>query len=391
MRVDEHVAWERDFPVKYLVVHEDEDGRDEFWGRCAGVEGMFLDKVPPPREVLTLRGCAPEGLLRAALVPDGAASALLGDLCVEVWDEEQPVQWWSLVDCVVVAQRPNRADPALVDVVVGAGVEEEEPWVRTLSATPRFQLFAGPTGPTVPVGRCLAVDGLFATRDAPAPTPLTLIGCEPAEPLLAVLRRPRKWERAWAGLWALDRTGRVMYRHPVGLRIETARPSVLGGILLDIELADGGDDRPPLSARHVWETWWRGVPVTRNRWAPLSAEARSQWLDLTAVGMSGQGPDRSGGVHHLDGTYVTDAPGLHCALGEALAGPGGYYGREWNAFRDCLHGGFGVTAPFTLVWRHADVARRALAQDIWDPERGLSYFEEIVQVLEAFGVTVVLR
>uniref|UniRef100_A0AAU2VSM3 Barstar family protein n=1 Tax=Streptomyces sp. NBC_00008 TaxID=2903610 RepID=A0AAU2VSM3_9ACTN len=84
-------------------------------------------------------------------------------------------------------------------------------------------------------------------------------------------------------------------------------------------------------------------------------------------------------------------PGLHCAMAEALAGPGGYYGREWNAFKDCLHGGFGVTAPFTLIWHDADVARQALADDIWDAEKGLSYFEEIVRLLESFGVTVVLQ
>ncbi|MFJ8826177.1 barstar family protein [Streptomyces sp. NPDC102467] len=378
--------------MKYLLVREDEDGHDEFWGRCAGVEGMFVDKVPRPREVLTLRGCDPEGVLRTALTPDGQSTALLGDVCVEVRDEEQPLQWWSLLDCVVIAHRPNREDPALVDVVVGACVEEGDDWSSTQQTAPRFKLFASlPGRPLGPAGQCRAVDGLFVTRDVPAPTPLTLIGCEPAEPLLAVLRRPRKWDRDWVGLWAVDRTGRVMYRHVVSLRIETAVPSVLGGALVDIELTDGGDDRPPQLARPVWETWWRGVPATRNQWAPLSTEARSEWLDLTAVGISGQGPDRSGGVHFLDGTNVTDAPGLHCAMGEALAGPGGYYGREWNAFKDCLHGGFGVTAPFTLVWHDADIARQALAQDIWDAEKGLTYFEEIVETLERFGVTVVLR
>ncbi|MGW3627883.1 hypothetical protein [Streptomyces sp. NPDC000880] len=90
MQVEDHAAWERGFPVKYLLVHQGEEDQEEFWGRCAGAEGMFVDKVPPPREVLTLRGCAPEGLLRDALMPSGESSALLGEVCVEVWDEEQP-------------------------------------------------------------------------------------------------------------------------------------------------------------------------------------------------------------------------------------------------------------------------------------------------------------
>ncbi|WP_405662623.1 barstar family protein [Streptomyces sp. RK9] len=383
--------------MKYLLVHESEGAaegqgdRQELWGRCAGAEGMFVDEVPPPREVLTLRGCAPEGPLRDALAPGGKPTASLGDVCVEVWDEERPWQWWSLLDCVVLTSRPNRDDPALVDVVVGAGVDEEHAWSDTLPAAPRFKLFAGPARTLGPAGHCLAVDGLFVERDDPAPTPMTLVGCEPAEPLLAVLRRPRGRERDWVGLWALDRTGRVMHRHHVYLGVESARPSVLGGTLLDIELTDGGDDRPPRSARPIWETWYEGAPATRNQWAPLDAEGRSAWLDLTATGMSGQGPDRRGGVHHLDGRHATDVPGLHCALAEALAGPGGYYGREWNAFKDCLHGGFGVAAPFTLTWYDADVARHALADDIWDTEQGLTYFEEIVRLLESHGVTVVLR
>lgn len=390
MRVEDHVAWGRGFPVKYLLVHQGEEDQDEFWGRCAGVEGMFVDEVPPPREVLTLRGCAPEGLLRDALT-GGESTASLGDVCVEVWDEERPWQWWTLLDCVVLTHRPNRDDPALVDVVVGAGVDEEHAWSHSLPTSPRFQLFAGSARTPASAGRCLAVDGLFVTRDAPEPTPMTLVGCEPAEPLLAVLRRPRDRDRDWVGLWALDRTGRVMYRHDVYLGIESARPSVLGGTLLDIELTDGGEDRPPSRARPIWETWYQGAPTTRNQWAPLSTQGRSAWLDLTATGMSEQGPDHTDGVHHLDGTHVTDAPGLHCALAEALAGPGGYYGREWNAFKGCLHGGFGTTAPFTLIWHDADIAREALADDIWDTETGLTYFEEVVQLLASRGVTVVLR
>jgi hypothetical protein len=192
-------------------------------------------------------------------------------------------------------------------------------------------------------------------------------------------------------LWALDGHGEVMYRHNVHLRIETTRPSVLGGALIDITLADGGDDRPSLSARPIWETWYRGVPTARNTWAPYSAQGRSEWLELTATRMGGQRPDRSGGVHHLDGTFVTDVPGLHCAMAEALVGPGGYFGREWNAFKDCLSGGFGVSPPFTLIWHDADVARQALADVVSDPGEGLSYFEDIVRLLTRYGAAVVLQ
>ncbi len=391
VRIADHAAWDRGFPVKYLLVREDEEGEEKYWGRCASVEGMFVDKVPPKREVLTLRGCTPTGSLRDALSPAAESTGLLGDVCVEVWDDQQPLQWWTLVDAVVLANQPNRNDPALVDVVVGAGVEEEHAWDHTLPVSPQFKLFGGTTMVASPAGHCLGVDGLFVSRGAPPSTPLHLIGCEAAEPLLAVLRRPRKWDRDWVQLWALDRHGEVMYRHNVYLRIEKTQPSVLGGALVDITLADGGDDQPPLLARPIWETWHRGAPTTRNQWAPYSTQGRSEWLDLTATRMSGQRPDRSGCTHHLDGKFITDVPGLHCAMAEALVGAGGHFGREWNAFKDCLGGGFGVALPFTLIWHDADVARRALADVVSDPDEGLSYFEDIVRLLKRCGVTVVLQ
>lgn len=53
--------------MKYLLVREDEAGVEQLWGRCAGVEGLFVDPLPPPREVLTLRGYSPDGPLGDAL------------------------------------------------------------------------------------------------------------------------------------------------------------------------------------------------------------------------------------------------------------------------------------------------------------------------------------
>lgn len=384
MQVQEHAVWERGFPVRYVLIREDEDGEEQYWARSVSAEGVFADPVPPTREVLTLRGCTPTGPLLEALSLASSAHHLLDEICIEIWDDQQPVQWWTLVDTTVIAHRTNPSNPALLDITVGAGVQEEHSWSRNLPASPRFELFADPFAPA---SKCLGIDGLFASRQTPSPLPLQLIGCEPAEPLLAVLRRPRKWERNWAELWALDRNGRGMMRLGVGLGIEGARPSVLGGTLIDITLTDGGE-RPSVNARPIWETWYEGIPTTRNQWAPYSTQGREEWLEMTAIGMNDQRPDRSGGEHHLDGTFATDIPGLHLAMAEALLGPGRYFGREYNAFKDCLCGGFGIALPFTLIWHDAVIARQALADDVF--EEGLSYFEGIVQLLTRYGGTVIL-
>lgn len=392
VRIADHVGWDRSFPVGYLLVQEDADGVERLWGRCAGVDGLFVEPVPPAREVLTLRGCSPEGPLKDALAGPGASFRGLGDVCVEVGDESGPVQWWTLVDATVVAHRPDPCDPARHEVVLGAGVRSEESF-GALPESPRFELFAGTTLAAARAGRCSDVDGLFAARSGPVPVPLELIGCEAVEPLLRGTQRPRRWEGSRARLLVLDRHGSVMASPTVGLAVTAARPSVLGDGLEDITLTDGGDDRPPPAVRPVWETWRQGPPAGPGLWAPYDARGRAEWLELTtrAWRVPVPGPDRSGGVHHLDGRSVTDVPGLHCAFAEAVLGPGRYFGREWNAFKDCLSGGFGVAAPFTLIWHDSEVARRALADVVEDPEGRLSYFEEIVQLLERRGVAVELR
>ncbi|WP_033824359.1 barstar family protein [Kitasatospora sp. MBT63] len=385
MQVGEYGAWGREFPVRYLLVGEDEGGGELVLARSAGVEGLFRDPVPPPREVLTLRGCSPRGRLAEAVGGSGAA-AELGDLCVEVGNGERPVQWWTLVDTVVIAHRPDRADPALLDITIGAGVVPDPAFAFGPPRSPTFQVFPG-LGDAPGLGRCADVHGLLVTRPT-AVTPLQLIGCEPTEPLLGTVRRRGRWP-GHTELLALDRDGEVMTRRPVILAVEGSRPSVLGGGLLDVTLADSSD-RPPRAARPVWEAWYAGRPRERNLWARLDREGREQWLDLTFRGGDLPARDVSGGVHHLDGRYVTDDAALHCALGEALLGPGGYFGREWNAFADCLGGGFGVAPPFTLVWHDAEAARRALAEEHLLPDDGPSYFEAVVARLERSGVTVVL-
>jgi len=52
----------------------------------------------------------------------------------------------------------------------------------------------------------------------------------------------------------------------------------------------------------------------------------------------------------LDGRHITDEDGFYCALGEAVNGPGGYFGWNLDALNYCLRGHWGAQAPFTLHW-----------------------------------------
>ncbi|CAM5420187.1 barstar family protein [Streptomyces aurantiogriseus] len=52
-----------------------------------------------------------------------------------------------------------------------------------------------------------------------------------------------------------------------------------------------------------------------------------------------------------------------CAIGEAVNGPGGHFGRNLSASADCLGGDFGATAPFTLNWRYSSQSCERLKGD----------------------------
>ncbi|MFE4633545.1 barstar family protein [Streptomyces sp. NPDC056773] len=397
MRSEEHVGWERDFPVRYLLVRDDISGEEEavLWGRCAEVEGLFMDVPPLPREVLTLRGCPRESLLVQAVADSAEPVRLLGDgmLSIEPVDpsNDGPARFWDLEDTTVLAHWPTPGDPGRWDIVVGTGVSEDDYWgSKRLPSSPRFDLWFPSIRGDSPSGSCRSIDGLLTPRPQRPTQPVHLIGCEPAAPLLALLSRPLPQKGAPITLWPLDRHGRTMTRYRLDLHTVEARPSVLGGALIDVTITDPGDDRPALAARQVWEIWSDGVPTLPNQWAQFDAKGRSEWLDLTRVGP--YVPEGlSGGTYHLDGQHVTERNGLLLALGEALLGPGANYGRDLDDVEDCLCGGLSVVPPFTLVWHHAAIARHALAGHVLAHHGGLSYVEVTVHLLRKRGVTVVLQ
>ncbi|WP_412125918.1 barstar family protein [Streptomyces platensis] len=60
----------------------------------------------------------------------------------------------------------------------------------------------------------------------------------------------------------------------------------------------------------------------------------------------------------LDGRHIVDRDSFSCAIGEAINGPGGYFGWNFDALDDCLRGGWGATPPFAL---HGDSSAAARA------------------------------
>ncbi|WP_035796644.1 barstar family protein [Kitasatospora mediocidica] len=64
----------------------------------------------------------------------------------------------------------------------------------------------------------------------------------------------------------------------------------------------------------------------------------------------------------LDGTQVRTLEDFWRVIGEAVNGPGGYFGRNLDAFADCLSGGFGQPddGDYVIEWRDHAISREHL-------------------------------
>ncbi|CAM5572387.1 hypothetical protein GCM10010329_72370 [Streptomyces spiroverticillatus] len=124
--------------------------------------------------------------------------------------------------------------------------------------------------------------------------------------------------------------------------------------------------------------------VTRP-WTALDPEARRARLaevqDAHFAEVLPRADDPAGTTYTLHGKHVTDRSALFLALGEAINGPGGYFGGNLDALNDCLRGGFGATAPFTLEWEDSEVARTHL----------VAYFDSALDVFREHSVELRLK
>lgn len=84
----------------------------------------------------------------------------------------------------------------------------------------------------------------------------------------------------------------------------------------------------------------------------------------------------SAAVYVIDGARLSDTDGFYTALGEAVNGAGGYFGRGLDSLNDCLRGGFGTPCdrPARFIWADSAKSRAALgyAETVRQLERRLA-------------------
>ncbi|MFI6514793.1 barstar family protein [Spirillospora sp. NPDC050679] len=136
----------------------------------------------------------------------------------------------------------------------------------------------------------------------------------------------------------------------------------------------------------IWELHRSGPLAKPNLWSRFDRRGRRAWTQV-ALRRHDRAIRRSGTVFELDGTHVTESAGFFCALGEAINGPGGYYGIGLDSLSDCMSGGFGTSGRFTLIWNDFQVARRGWTLQ----EPPVPSLDETLALLRSEAATVELR
>lgn len=139
-------------------------------------------------------------------------------------------------------------------------------------------------------------------------------------------------------------------------------------------------------AAEIWRRWASGAALKKDEWLQWPEEYQDAWLHVvqnrwfaTNHRAARYGVDD---VVILDGTHIVTRAGFYCALGEAVNGPGGYFGSNLDALADCLSSDFGNTALMKVVWQNHRASQESLGRD---------FLDSIVAVMREFHVEVVAR
>jgi RNAse (barnase) inhibitor barstar len=112
-----------------------------------------------------------------------------------------------------------------------------------------------------------------------------------------------------------------------------------------------------------------------NLWKNLKTENRQGWLEV-AINLQSKIIDRENLKVEINGDLIEDTDSFYCVIGEAINGPGGYFGRNLDALHDCFRGEFGVKLPFTLNWKNHSKSKENLKEK----------FNQIIEVFKENNV-----
>lgn len=164
-----------------------------------------------------------------------------------------------------------------------------------------------------------------------------------------------------------------------------AEPSALGTGLVDVTVTLWCENVLP-GAERAWDVVRTGQLNRTGMWHELTPEDRHAWLSVAlwsgAYKRQGKPDEPAGQVFALDGRHMVDEDSFYSAIGEATNGPGGHFCWNLDALDDCLCGGWGATAPFTLHWDSSGEARERLVERVPAGDRELVLFDLLLEIFE---------
>ncbi|SFE28336.1 Barstar (barnase inhibitor) [Actinacidiphila alni] len=237
--------------------------------------------------------------------------------------------------------------------------------------------------------------GLFVPLDDDGRRRVELRGCDPRGALLTAADRIGT-KRAQVGNADLDfldeRSGRRLGSYFVNwLTVEDRRPSIrYGSDRYDLTVSLWCNALPA-QAEWPWRLIRTGTLDRVGLWHDLDRDGRHAWMSVALYRRSNRPKDDRppGTVYELDGSHVTDEFSFYCALGEAVNGPGGYFGWNLSAIDDCLGGRWGARTPFILVWKDSAASVSALQRVA--PDGHTEWFDVLMKIFEDCEVDIRFR
>jgi RNAse (barnase) inhibitor barstar len=188
-----------------------------------------------------------------------------------------------------------------------------------------------------------------------------------------------------AELQVMNFAGEVIGSYYIGtVRLGNAKPGDTGSGLSCLA-SFGGYSIPYPAARSIWRRWALDRPIEAKEWTRYPMADRGSWLHVAQNSWfrSGRGARRYrfDEVCVIDGGEVLDGESFYCAIGEAVNGPGGYFGSNLDALADCLRGSRTGTVQLRISWPESETSKEAMGADL---------FFTVVDVLREFDAEVEL-
>ncbi|MEU4684310.1 barstar family protein [Streptomyces xinghaiensis] len=221
--------------------------------------------------------------------------------------------------------------------------------------------------------------GFFIGADEEPPQTVVFVGAH------HVQKGKRKTESA--RLEIVDREMGEIGAYYIGKVARGAQgPRGVDGGYPDVEYSFYGNACEYPKAGEIWRKWSDGKPISIGEWAEYPSEYHASWLHVvqTAWFSCGLRATRYQAAEMvcIEGLELVTEDAFYCAVGEAVNGPGGYFGSNLDALYDCLRTMKREGAhPFRLNWDNFPFSREALGDE---------FTRSVLSIFQEFGVQVEL-